>query len=175
MNLTDRWGRSLKSPWVSHAGELLGIVSVTGRNNWLASIQTTHSVCLSLSLFPSHTLFLSQPAAMRDVSVHNWGFVVSCAMLACPEVFQDKSLAVVLIDRPRLYMGLQSMSQALVNVGPPPNGAFSSPHPQRSLMRLRLPHGPSQLDLFDQIHMILATLQCLGSWQARSLSLVLSL
>lgn len=112
---------------------------------------------------------------MRDVSVHNWGFVVSCAMLACPEVFQDKSLAVVLIDRPRLYMGLKSMSPPPVNEVPPLNGAFSSPHPQRFLMGHRLPHGPSQLDLFDQIHMILPTLQSLGPWQARSLALALSL
>ncbi len=111
---------------------------------------------------------------MRDVSVHNWGIVVSCTMLARPEVFQDKSLAVVLIDRPRLYMDLKSMSPPPVNEVPPPNRAFSSPHPQRSLMRLRLPHGPSQLDLFDQIYMILPTLQSLGPWQARSLALSLS-
>lgn len=56
-------------------------------------------------------------------------------------------------------------------------GLFHRPHPHhthRSLMRLRLPPGPSQLDLFDQIHMILPTLQSLGPWQARSLSLSLS-
>lgn len=77
----------------------LSILSVMGRNNWLALSQTTLCLSVSLSLFSPHTVFLSQPAAMRDVSVHNWSFVVSCAMLACPEVFQDKSLAVVLIDR----------------------------------------------------------------------------